>query len=385
MSESSEAVSPRPLASGDVVAGFSEFLGEWTAAQVIRLDPRDRVATVLDLDWSGAEPGSLADLGDIVPLRLRVANRVAEYHMRLHRWLLPRSHRVLGSIPLLTNDMAWLYTSRWQLGAALAEIRQPDRSIWTEGRAEYSADKFDPRLAGSDSTDSVRHLHVHDVRDLDCALLVKRFPRLIGLRLSGSPGRLTHAAALGQLRQLKWLDISDLFGMTAADQVDVRQLPALEELYLDGIPADYAKAMRRAWASEVANGTDLRIRGARTGEWLAENLGNPLRDWEQREHIGVARSKKAASQYKVTRRAVLATLAVAEPEQRHAQLVQAGAEFARFFNRLDAGRPFITTIEREELFDALARMTQDASGVPEDAIAEAQSTLIATVDSERDW
>jgi hypothetical protein len=64
------SVPPRPLAPGDIVAGFSEALGEWAAAQVTDLDPGWKTAGLLDLDWSGPEPSSVADLGQPAALRL---------------------------------------------------------------------------------------------------------------------------------------------------------------------------------------------------------------------------------------------------------------------------------------------------------------------------
>jgi hypothetical protein len=64
------SVPPRPLAPGDIVAGFCEALGGWAAAQVTDLDPEWKTAGVLDLDWSGPEPSSVTDLGQPAALRL---------------------------------------------------------------------------------------------------------------------------------------------------------------------------------------------------------------------------------------------------------------------------------------------------------------------------
>ena len=61
---------PRQIAPGDVVAAFSEELGEWSAAQIISVEPHRKEADVLALDWSGPEPHNFADLGELKPLRL---------------------------------------------------------------------------------------------------------------------------------------------------------------------------------------------------------------------------------------------------------------------------------------------------------------------------
>ncbi|MGV9655238.1 hypothetical protein [Streptomyces sp. NPDC003554] len=62
-----QAAPPRPLVVGDVVAAHSRDLGEWTVAQIVQLDVDSQTAAVLELDWSGPEPSSVADLGDVVP------------------------------------------------------------------------------------------------------------------------------------------------------------------------------------------------------------------------------------------------------------------------------------------------------------------------------
>ncbi|GGV39368.1 hypothetical protein GCM10010182_74710 [Actinomadura cremea] len=70
MAAKSRSAPPRPIAAGDVVAAFSVEPGEWTAAQIVRIDAEGRKAAVLELDWSGPEPMPVAELGDVSPLRL---------------------------------------------------------------------------------------------------------------------------------------------------------------------------------------------------------------------------------------------------------------------------------------------------------------------------
>ncbi|MEU1203420.1 hypothetical protein ABZ446_45505 [Streptomyces sp. NPDC005813] len=62
---------PRPVAVGNVVAVYSEALGAWTASQVTGIDAAAQCVAVVELDWSGPEPETVADLGDDAqPLRL---------------------------------------------------------------------------------------------------------------------------------------------------------------------------------------------------------------------------------------------------------------------------------------------------------------------------
>ena len=65
-----QTVPARPIAPGDVVACYSEDLGEWSAAQITDLNPEWKKAGVLELDWSGPEPRAASDLGHVRPLVL---------------------------------------------------------------------------------------------------------------------------------------------------------------------------------------------------------------------------------------------------------------------------------------------------------------------------
>jgi hypothetical protein len=53
--------------SGDIVAAYSDHLGELAAVQVISVNPERQIAATLELDWSGPEPVTTADLGPVRP------------------------------------------------------------------------------------------------------------------------------------------------------------------------------------------------------------------------------------------------------------------------------------------------------------------------------
>jgi hypothetical protein len=143
--------------------------------------------------------------------------------------------------------------------------------------------------------------------------------------------------------------------------------------------------MRIAWGPEDVNGTGLSISGARKAEWVAENRDNPLRNWDTRGHISKARYNKAVTQYKQTRRAALQLLEPDRGALDEEVLRRLGREYALAFNRLDgSGSPFIETVEREDLFNALARMVEEAGLSAEDAEV-ALAALVTGVDDERAW
>ncbi|WP_410962749.1 hypothetical protein, partial [Salmonella sp. SAL4446] len=76
------------------MATFSDDLGEWTAAQVISLDQETQTVDVLDLNWSGPEPQSVADIVADKPLR-GIGSALGR------EWVLPRSHKIIGNAPPL--------------------------------------------------------------------------------------------------------------------------------------------------------------------------------------------------------------------------------------------------------------------------------------------
>ncbi|MFC0434807.1 hypothetical protein [Kutzneria buriramensis] len=369
MAPSSEYAPPRPIAPGDVVAAFSPHLGEWTAAQITRLDPGWRTADVLDLDWSGPEPHSVDDLGDVEPL--------AQAH-RSYEWVLPRSRKIIGNLPVLRDEPSWTRSHGWDIGTALATRRRRERGDngpFEPWRVRYSADEF-AALPDTVRTD-VTVLEITDIVSLDCGRVVQLFPRLDELMLTGDLGDLTSAHRLNELRSLRRIYVSDLFGMSKEDRLLPRHVPELEILCLDGIPTEYAAAMRAAWRPEIPHGVLVDITRGRKPEWVAENRDNPLRDWDGREHISDARYKKSVALYKATRRAVLDALAGAADRDR---LEHLGREYGEAFNQLDGRVPFIETEEREELFDALAHIVGDAED-----LVWARDALFEGVEAVRNW
>ncbi|MFE1285891.1 hypothetical protein [Streptomyces sp. NPDC058751] len=377
---------PRPVAVGDVVAVYSDALGAWTASQVTGLDAATKSAAVLELDWSGTRPATVADLGDVRPLRLTHHSWGGKLSHCNHGWLLPKSFTVIGSLPPLVTEPSYAYGLMWGRGEQLARQRfwdGGDRGDWT---APYSltcaADDLVAEHTGGVVREGVKHLTVRGVTRLDCALLVAAFPDLTRLSLSGNLGTLTSAVALNQLPRLQELTISDLFGMDASDCLLPHHAPAVEGVSLYNIPADYAAAMRKTWHPHVRHGVELDVRGARKPEWVAANTANPLRDWDGREHIPRTVYRKAVAQYKATRDAFLAEVARGEQP---AGIAEIGCAFGAALNALDSRSPFIETVEREELFDALDFLADEAQTAAGRDLSAARAALIEGVNSTRDW
>jgi hypothetical protein len=371
---------PRPLRPGDIVTTYSEHLGEWTAAQITDLQVKWQQAGVLELDWSGPEPATVADLGDPTPLRLTYHSHRGGLSHSYCDWLLPRGYRVIGNAPLLHDARTDSIAKVWRVGAQLSAQRRWDAGDRTPDPRVVTCTGMDIAL---DVHAEVFDLRVRRIDSLDCDRLVACYPNLVNLSVDGNLGTLGGAASLKRLTGLKSLFIGDLFGMSTAECVLPGDAPAMERLALENIPVDYAHAMRAGWRQEIRNGTSVDIRGARTPEWLAENRSNPLRDWDMRLHIGTSRYKKAVARYRATRQVLLAAFAdgTATPDR----LAEIGREYGGAFNKLGARRPFIETEEREDLYRALRAILDEAQAAAGRDMSAEWDVIAAAVDSVSNW
>lgn len=378
---------PRPITAGDIVAAYADRLGAWTVGQVTHLDPEMQVAALLEFDWSGDKPRSLAEVGDLRPLRLSHHAHTGRVSHWFYEWLLPRGYEVIGHAPPVVPSAPNAYGAGWHLGDQLDSQRR-----WDDGE-RHDDGAVDPRfcvvtpaeveaLHGS-AQPEVLQLHVRDIDRLDCVSLVETFPGVVRLNLDGRLGLLDNAAALQGLRQLRSLAISDLFGMTAEDVLLPTADTRLESLCLYNIPAEYAARTRKLWKPEAARGTFTEILGARHPEWVAENRGLPLRDWDTRDHITPTQFRKSVAQWKATRAEVLEALHDRDEGRRLATLRDAAVRYAIGFNELDERQPFIETEEREDLVEALLSLVEDTDA--EDTLSPEGSALLGGVNATRTW
>ncbi|MET8438116.1 hypothetical protein ABZV61_36360 [Streptomyces sp900116325] len=390
MSIRKQAAPPRRLTVGDVVAAHSWDLGEWTVAQIVQLDAASQTAAVLELDWSGPEPSSVADLGDVAPLRLTHHSWNGALSFYNLEWVLPRSHKVVGAMPLLHDKPANCWTSGWRLGDQLARQRRWDSGVHedpiTAWKAEYTGETVNEYLSQPTAPRSeVTQLTIRDIDSLDCAQLVQRFPGVTWLRLHGRLGLLPAAGELNRLASLQGISIVDLFGMTREDRLRPQCVPELESVDLHSIPAEYASAMRSTWRPEIPAGTYVSILRARKPEWIRENRNNPLRDWDGREQISTTIYKRAVTQYKTTRKAILLEIAEEPADCRSTRMEEIGRAYGEAFNQLDRRSGFIETVEREELFAALDHIVNEAGALHGPGLEDARDSLVSGVESVRDW
>lgn len=370
------------------MATYCPELGEWSAAQIISVNERSQEADVLDLDWSGPEPHDVVDLGQLAPLRLThhgYRNAVEQSH---REWVLPRSYKNLGPAPLVRAEGSATWSTGWDVGIQLHWQRR-----WDAGEREDLGDEPGFRqyedgqeLPPTTTDPEIRALAIYAIQTVDCAVIASAFPNLTRLNLSGEMGRLLNGSALNRLQGLRRIDIHEMFGMTAQDVLDPVRLNELEYISLDCVPADYAAAVRRAWAPEAGKGVYLSISKARTPEWVRENVDNPLRAWDGREGISNRSYKKALSAWKASTRPIREVLQTDLSEaERYEKLTALGAAFAESFNEVAGPTHMLMTEERDELLEALHRLVIDAAADTAVDAEEAALAVLHAVNTHRDW
>lgn len=119
---------------------------------------------------------------------------------------------------------------------------------------------------------------------------------------------------------------------------------------MSSLPADAAKSIKTRYKKAAVNRLDLNISQPRKPEWLAENLNNPFRDWDGREHIKAAHAKKAAKLYKQSLKRIRDLSQQTDHNDKLSErLISFVEEYTYVFNQMDAKSEFIETVEREEI------------------------------------
>ena len=377
----------RPVHAGDVVITFSDELGEWTAAQITGVDATERTVGVLDLNWSGPEPSTVAD----VLVRGRLAGLGTARRLP---WLLPRGFRVVGNAPPIRGTSSWYADDGWDTGWALYQHRRrsadPD---WDPRRVmdQVGETRLHRVLGDPDFTDpGLLHLTLTPGPAtgpvVDGERLVRAYPNLVSLTVFGIMARLENAGALNRLHRLRRLELSETFGMRADEAPDPALLDRLEDLRLDSVPDEYASATRKRWTPIAPQGVHLSIRRGRTPAWVAQNAANPLRAWDGREGIPASAYAKARAAWNRTTPPILAALAdTMSPADRVHRLCELGVAFAEAFDGVNGRTGFIETEERDELLDGLAALISEAPTATGLSRSQAINTLLHAVNEARTW
>ena len=206
-----------------------------------------------------------------------------------------------------------------------------------------------PKIQG---LEGLEKLYIRTITELDIADILRAYPKLRELRLWGKPGNLINFAKISEFSELEVLTTMDLFGFKADEVPKPESLQKLYMLWMDSLPEDAAKEVKKLYKKRKGEGLDLWITKPRKAEWLAQNLENPFRSWDGAEHITPANAKKAADIYRKTRAAMVKLIdgAGKDIEKDAEALVR---DYTESFNKMDKKKPFIDTVERDEVFTAL--------------------------------
>lgn len=206
-----------------------------------------------------------------------------------------------------------------------------------------------PKLQG---LEGLEKLHIIKINELDMADILGEYPKLRELRLWGKPGNLINFSKISKFKELEVFTTMDLFGFTAEEMPRPEDLKKLYMLWMNSLPEDVAKEVKRLYKKRKDEGLDLWITKPRKAEWLAQNLDNPFRSWDGEESISSANAKKAATIYRKTRASMVKL--VEESSEGFTKAVEALVrEYTEGFNKMDRKNPFIDTVERDEIFTAL--------------------------------
>jgi hypothetical protein len=211
----------------------------------------------------------------------------------------------------------------------------------------------------------LRKLVVPKIKDFDLAPAVKAFPELRSLRITGKPGDVRNLSALSRLKRLREFWGSDIFGFAPGEFPLPEELPELESLTLQSIPADAGEAIKKAYKPLVKHGFYLSVKQLRKAEWLAANRNNPFRDWDGDEYIPPSCAKKAFDLYRQTRATLLVLGSETDVQQ---QCENICTEYIAAFNKMDRKHQFIDTIIREQVVEVLDKLLQETTEKHSDKI-----------------
>ena len=226
-----------------------------------------------------------------------------------------------------------------------------------------------PKIQG---LEGLEKLYIRTITELDIADILRAYPKLRELRLWGKPGNLINFDKVSEFSDLEVLTTMDLFGFTADEVPKPEKLQKLYMLWMDSLPEDAAKEVKKLYKKRKGEGLDLWITKPRKAEWLAQNLENPFRSWDGEEHITPANAKKAADIYRKTRAAMVKLIeAPSKDIEKDAEALV--RDYTEGFNKMDKKKPFIDTVERDEVFtalDGILSLIPDELGIDQDKLLD---------------
>ena len=217
-------------------------------------------------------------------------------------------------------------------------------------------------------------LHLNRIQDYSLCNIPSQFPCLMKLWMSGKPGYIHDVAEIAKLPELETLTFWDLFGFSADDFPRPENLPQLRNLWLESVPAEAGKKIRRLYKGKIQ---DLQVLKLRSDEWLHENLNNPLRHWDGSEFVPKSKYKKSVALWKDTRRRILEEMG--HPEIDLTAVNRIAIDYIEGFNKLDHRSSFIETEEREDIINAFEQILDEVG------FHQGRKELMMVMEEKRNW
>ena len=239
-------------------------------------------------------------------------------------------------------------------------IHSPNDGYYMVLRVELY-DDFLPNVGLSRLT----NLRLTNIRDLNLKGIPARYPGLTWLGLAGKPGYIREVAEISNLRELETLTMDDLFGFSADDFPHPESFPELRNLWLESVPAEAGKNIKKLYKGKIQ---DMQVLKLRSVEWLHENLNNPLRNWDGSEFVPKSKYTKSVALWKKTRRRMMEEASHAELD--FSAIKRIAIEYAEGFNK---------TEEREDIFNAFEQILNETG------LSEFKEEIIQLIDEKRSW
>ena len=218
------------------------------------------------------------------------------------------------------------------------------------------------------------NLRLTHIRDFNLQSIPSKFPGLMWLGLAGKPGYIRNLAEISKLYDLETLTIDDLFGFSAENFPRPESLPELRRLWIESIPADAGKMIKKIYKGKIQ---DLSVLKLRSDEWLHENLNNPLRYWDGSEFVPKSKYTKSVALWKETRRKLLE--AVNQTDIDYSTIKSIAIDYIEGFNKLDRRSQFIETQEREDIFHAFEQILDEIN------LNNGREEILQIMDEKRNW
>lgn len=376
----------------DEVLAFKDALGKWNKGETIIVAGKemnknlyglfdDTLSAVKDFSELDKFPGlarisTSKDYPQLIPFleRRYLVSELVWDHCPRRELDLSRTH--LEELEISGIDVEVIHLPSNIRKLTLKGKLSPNLRIHSPNDGYYMAlwvemqDGFIPDIGLSRLTE----LHLDRIQDYSMQGIPSRFPCLRWFWLTGKPGYIRDVSEIAKLPELETLTFWDLFGFSADDFPRPESLPELRNLWLESIPAEAGKIIKKLYKGK---NRDLQVLKLRSDEWLHENLNNPLRHWDGSDFIPKSKYTKSVALWKETRRRIIEEMS--HPEFDFSTIERIAIDYIEGFNKLDRRSSFIETEEREDIINAFEQILDEVG------FHQGREELMLVMEEKRNW